>query len=143
MEKEVEWTGFSFMRNAIQLTHTVKLSEEKANELWKKLREWKGTHKEFYFKYVNPLFLTKVVGEDYSEEVLGFMRKCSTKMTLMEAWKACKEKFDIYFDKSKFIKKAEKNKIEFQKAFQNEKYDQKDRHLVPNPFMKKNKKTGV
>ena len=53
----VTWRGYSHLpagvARHIEITYHIELSEERAAELWKELKNWTGSQKEFYFKFVN------------------------------------------------------------------------------------------
>jgi REP element-mobilizing transposase RayT len=61
MEKTIEWTGYSFMDHNTKKTYSITLSEEKAEDLWRRFREQKGSQQDFYFRFVNPLLLMKEI----------------------------------------------------------------------------------
>ena len=64
MEKGVVWRGYEHAATGIArmqlVRYSIELSEEKFNELYATLKEWKGSQKDFYFKYVNPFKLCEL-----------------------------------------------------------------------------------
>jgi len=61
-KKEVGiWAGYTEVDRNTKLRYSVEIPIEKFEELWEKLQNWKGSQKEFYFKFVNALKIREVV----------------------------------------------------------------------------------
>lgn len=64
MEKRCVWRGYQHTAAGVarfqEISHSIELTEEKFNELYAAFKEWKGSQKDFYFKYVNPFKLREL-----------------------------------------------------------------------------------
>jgi hypothetical protein len=55
------WRGYRFNKLGRTVCYQKELTEEQFNDLWEKFKEWEGSQKEFYFKYVNRRRKTEVI----------------------------------------------------------------------------------
>lgn len=55
------WSGYRLNKLGRTMCYQIELTEEQFNNLWEKFKEWKGSQKDFYFKYVNTRRKTEVI----------------------------------------------------------------------------------
>jgi len=61
------WRGYTERRkdSPRRTRYSVPVDNEKLEILWKKFKEWKGSQREFYFKFVNKLAIMEPVPQQY------------------------------------------------------------------------------
>ena len=54
-DKNFTWRGYEEKDNVGKIIrkYHIEISEERFNELWQKFKTWKGSQRDFYFKFVN------------------------------------------------------------------------------------------
>lgn len=59
------WRGYTHLATGIArhqlISYSIEITAKEAAMLWERLKQWKGSQEDFYFKYVNPAQLCKKI----------------------------------------------------------------------------------